>query len=55
MAPAALWSVPLPLIGWAADWGLLWHGYQQLLPLCDLVLTDAPGVEMLGRAGIFIY
>src|SRR6516164_1824367 len=30
--PACLWSAPLPLVGLAADWNLLWHGYRPLLP-----------------------
>jgi GT2 family glycosyltransferase/predicted Zn-dependent protease len=49
--PAGLWSAPVPLVGLAADWNLLWHQYaRHQLPLCDLVLTDTPGVEALGRA-----
>jgi glycosyltransferase involved in cell wall biosynthesis/predicted Zn-dependent protease len=50
--PAALWSAPVPVIGLAGDWHLVWHYYRHCLPLCDLVLTDQPGVEALGRAGI---
>src|SRR5258708_31983823 len=49
--PACLWSAPIPVIGLAADWNLLWHYYRQVLPRCDLVLTDAPGVEAMRRAG----
>src|SRR5688572_4431582 len=26
--PKWLWSAPVPLIGWATDWNLLWHGYR---------------------------
>jgi hypothetical protein len=50
--PAALWAAPVPLIGFAADWNLLWHVYRHILPRCDLVLTDRPGVDVLSRAGI---
>ena len=50
--PAGFWSAPVPLIGLATDWNLLWHELRHVLPHCDGVLTDAPGVEMLGRAGI---
>jgi GT2 family glycosyltransferase/predicted Zn-dependent protease len=51
--PAGLWASPVPLVGLAADYNLLWHQYvHHQLPCCDLVLTDAPGVEALGRAGI---
>src|SRR6516162_5467859 len=42
--PGCLWSAPVPLVGLAADWNLLWHGYRQLLKACDLVLTDVAGV-----------
>src|SRR5262245_11050900 len=42
--PRGLWSAPVPLVGWAGDWNLLWHGYRHHLPRCDLVLTDRPGV-----------
>jgi hypothetical protein len=52
LVPAALWSAPVPLIGWAADAPLLFHAYRLLLPHCDLVVTDSPGVQVLGRAGI---
>jgi GT2 family glycosyltransferase/tetratricopeptide (TPR) repeat protein len=50
--PASLWTAPVPLVGLAADWNLLWHSYRRLLRRCDLVLTDLPGVEVLAREGI---
>jgi RNA polymerase sigma factor (sigma-70 family) len=50
--PAGLWRAPVPLIGLAPDWNLLWHQYRHQLPRVDLVLTDSPGVEALARAGI---
>src|SRR5262249_1013037 len=50
--PRCLWSAPVPVIGWAGDWGLLWHGYRRRLRCCDLVLTDAAGVQPLVREGI---
>src|SRR5262249_25705489 len=34
------------------DWNLQWHAYRQVLPACDLVLTDIEGVERLTSAGI---
>ncbi len=49
--PNCLWSAPIPLVGLAADWNLLWHGYRRVLPLCERVLTDAPGVEVMRRCG----
>lgn len=50
--PMGLWSAPVPLVGLARDWNLLWHLYRRLLPRCDLVLSDAAGVEALTREGI---
>ncbi len=50
--PASLWSAPVPLVGLAPDWNLLWHAYRHRLRQCDLVLTDTLGVETLLREGI---
>ncbi len=50
--PRGLWSAPVPLVGLAPDWNLLWHHYRHALPRCDLVLTDRPGVAALKRQGI---
>ena len=50
--PACLWSAPLPLVGLAQDWPLLWHYYRRRLRQCELVLTDTLGVETLHREGI---
>lgn len=49
--PPALWEAPLPRIGLAADWDVLWHRYRHAIPRCDLVFTDARGVRLLRRAG----
>jgi glycosyltransferase involved in cell wall biosynthesis/Tfp pilus assembly protein PilF len=51
--PPGLWRAPVPLVALAADWNFLWHGYRRLLPLCDLVLTDSAGVEVMRRQGIY--
>src|SRR5690242_19247401 len=29
--PAGLWSAPVPLVAFAPDWQLLWHGYRRRL------------------------
>jgi GT2 family glycosyltransferase/Flp pilus assembly protein TadD len=50
--PECLWSAPVPIVGLALDWPLLWHYYRRRLRSCDLVLTDAEGVERLAREGI---
>src|SRR5262249_35971747 len=50
--PPCLWQAPVPLIGLAPDWNLLWHSYRRQLRHCDLVLTDTAGVEVLAREGI---
>jgi tetratricopeptide (TPR) repeat protein len=49
--PAALWNLPIPLVGLAPDWHLLWHRYRFAIPRCDLIFTDSTGVARLGRAG----
>src|SRR6478609_910629 len=49
--PAWVWSAPVPVVALAADANLLWSGYRHLLPLADLVLTDAPAAEKLRRGG----
>jgi hypothetical protein len=49
--PAGLWAAPVPLVGLAKDWNLLWHHYRHAVPRCDLVFTDTPGVERMHRAG----
>jgi hypothetical protein len=50
--PPCVWSAPIPLVGLAADWNLQWHWYRRALRRCDLVLTDAAGVEVMQREGI---
>jgi glycosyltransferase involved in cell wall biosynthesis/Flp pilus assembly protein TadD len=50
--PAELWRAPVPLVGLAADYHLQLSSFLHTLPLCDLVLTDAVGVEALARAGM---
>ncbi|WP_162669890.1 glycosyltransferase [Gemmata massiliana] len=49
--PDGIWSAPVPIVGLAGDWNLLWHSYQYLVPRCDLILTDTAGVERLAAAG----
>ena len=49
--PPCVWEAPLPLIGLAADWNVLWHRYRYAVPRCELVFTDARGVRLLRRAG----
>ena len=39
--PTSLWEGPIPLVGLAGDWHLLWHYYRYELPRCDMVVTDA--------------
>jgi glycosyltransferase involved in cell wall biosynthesis/tetratricopeptide (TPR) repeat protein len=50
--PAWVWTVPIPVIALANDPNLLWHGYRHLLPLADLILTDAPSARRLRQVGI---
>ncbi len=48
--PPWVWTAPVPVVGLAGDWNLLWHRYRPTLPRCDLVLCDALGVEVINRA-----
>jgi glycosyltransferase involved in cell wall biosynthesis len=48
--PKCLWSAPVPIVGLAGDWNLLWHQYREYRG-CDLILTDAAGVEVFRREG----
>jgi glycosyltransferase involved in cell wall biosynthesis/Flp pilus assembly protein TadD len=48
----SLWEAPVPLVALAEDWNLLWHYYRRVLPACDVVLTDAAGVDVCRRAGV---
>ncbi len=50
--PPALWAAPVPVVALAPDANLLWHHYRRALPLCDLVLTDAPSARKLRAAGL---
>jgi hypothetical protein len=50
--PRCLWTAPVPVVGLAPDWNLLWHQYRRQLRRTDLVLTDTAGVEALAREGI---
>jgi glycosyltransferase involved in cell wall biosynthesis/tetratricopeptide (TPR) repeat protein len=50
--PNGLWAAPVPLVGLAMDWNLLFHSYRWRLRQCDLVLTDTTGVDILKKEGI---
>src|SRR5690606_4579561 len=50
--PDWVWAAPVPVVALAHDPDLLWHPYRGLLPLADLVLTDAPAAARLRRAGL---
>ncbi len=50
--PTGLWNSPVPIIGLAPEWNLLWHGYRRALRRCDRVISDSPGVAVMHREGI---
>jgi tetratricopeptide (TPR) repeat protein len=50
--PPCIWAAPVPVIGLATSWSLLWHYYRQRLRTCDLVLCDSVGAEVLKRQGL---
>src|SRR5262249_24789103 len=47
-----LWTAPVPVIGLAADWNLLWSHFRHCMPRLDRILTDTVGVEVMHREGI---
>jgi tetratricopeptide (TPR) repeat protein len=49
--PRGLWSAPVPLVGLARDWSLLWHLYRRRARRCDLLAADTKGVERLREEG----
>lgn len=50
--PPSLVSAPIPLVGLAGHWDLLWHYYRRRLPGCDLVFADPVGADLLARDGL---
>jgi glycosyltransferase involved in cell wall biosynthesis len=50
--PASLWSAPLPRLGLAPDWNLMYHYYRHRLPGCEWAVTDSRGAELLQRDGL---
>lgn len=49
--PAFLLAAPLPIIGLAGDWNLLWHHCRRYAPRCDVIVTDGPGVQAFKSEG----
>lgn len=49
--PAGIWEAPIPIVVLAVDWNLLWHQYREIVPHCELVLTDPAGVEAFNALG----
>lgn len=50
--PRGLLSAPVPVVGLAGHWNLCWHAFGNVLPACDVVVTDPVGVERFSRAGL---
>jgi GT2 family glycosyltransferase/tetratricopeptide (TPR) repeat protein len=50
--PRGIWNSPLPIVALAPDWNLQWHFLRRICKRCELVLTDAKGVETFQRQGI---
>ncbi len=50
--PPCLWNTPLPRVGFAIDWHLMWHFFRSRLRQCDLVLTDAMGADVMAQEDI---
>jgi tetratricopeptide (TPR) repeat protein len=52
--PRGLWEAPVPLVGLAPEWALLWHYYRTRLKQFDLVVTDAEGADRLRADGLAV-
>jgi GT2 family glycosyltransferase/Tfp pilus assembly protein PilF len=50
--PGFLWQAPVPIIGLAPFWSMLWHSYRKRLACCDLVLCDPAGAEIMRQEGV---
>ena len=50
--PRRLWDSPVKIVGLAPHWPLQWHWLRRVMHRCDLVLSDAKGVELMRREGI---
>jgi len=50
--PHCLWSAPLPRLGLAPDWNLMWHYLRNRLSGCTAVVTDTLGAELCQRSGL---
>src|SRR5262249_62127813 len=44
-------AAPIPVIGYAPDWPILWHAYRQQATWCDRLWTDAAGARHWAAAG----
>jgi glycosyltransferase involved in cell wall biosynthesis/Tfp pilus assembly protein PilF len=49
--PSWVWAAPIPIIGVAGDWNLLWHHYRSLCRWCDAVVTDKVGAHLFRSEG----
>jgi glycosyltransferase involved in cell wall biosynthesis/predicted Zn-dependent protease len=54
LIPAWVWAAPVPVIGVAGDWNLLWHHYRSLCRWCDAIVTDQVGVPLFRSEGVKI-
>jgi tetratricopeptide (TPR) repeat protein len=49
--PPGLMAAPVPIIGYARDWPILWHALRRQAAGCDVLWTDPVGVRRLAAAG----
>jgi glycosyltransferase involved in cell wall biosynthesis len=48
----SLWKAPVPIIGLSPNWPTHWNWLRGVAGRCELLFTDAPGVQNLRREGI---
>jgi hypothetical protein len=48
----SLWNAPVPIIGLSPNWPTHWNWLRSVAGRCELLFTDAPGVQNLRREGI---
>jgi tetratricopeptide (TPR) repeat protein len=49
--PPGFAAAPVPVVGYAPDWPILWHVYRHAAAWCDRLWTDIAGTRRLAEAG----
>jgi tetratricopeptide (TPR) repeat protein len=49
--PPSFAAAPVPVVGYAPDWPILWHAHRHAAAWCDRLWSDAAGMHRLAAAG----